>query len=457
MKAWNEKVAEETQKQVERLNSLGWYHSIRLPGGAVIEGLQSLQQLEMRLKQFPIPEDLRGRRVLDIGAWDGWFSFEMERRGATVVAVDLVPSQRFLEARSLLGSKVEYHVSDVYDLDPKILGTFDIVLFFGVLYHLKHPLLGLERVCRMSTGEVFIESFVSGVSSEPTDRPIMEFYETTELCGQFDNWVGPNVACLMSMCRAAGFASVAFESVIDSRAHVSCSRMWPPLDTPAIDQPGPHIVCVENAETRNFELSAKKDHYVSIWFRYPHVVLDPTNVFPIIGGFGVRPVLVRSTGADGWQAVVMLPPGIESGWRDITIRVLSTQNSNTVNVGLDISLAERLGRATATIMAEGPRIHIVADGKNWKRNTVFVHSEACISIWIETPFADLTLHDAAIRFDGFDLPSVFVAPRDENGLVQVNALLPSGLNAGTVRVNANVRGIISEPADVEILLQPRQP
>ncbi|MDE3198431.1 MAG: TIGR04290 family methyltransferase, partial [Acidobacteriota bacterium] len=79
---------EANRRQVERLSRLGWYHSIELPDGGVIEGHQSVEQLRRRIAQFPIPADLTGRRVLDIGAWDGWFSFEMERRGASVLAVD---------------------------------------------------------------------------------------------------------------------------------------------------------------------------------------------------------------------------------------------------------------------------------------------------------------------------------------------------------------------------------
>src|SRR5216683_8160802 len=86
--ARNLEVIEESRRQIERLSKLGWYHSIELPGGGVIEGHQSIEQLRRRIRQFPIPADLTGKRVLDIGAWDGWFSFEAERRGASVTSVD---------------------------------------------------------------------------------------------------------------------------------------------------------------------------------------------------------------------------------------------------------------------------------------------------------------------------------------------------------------------------------
>src|SRR5262252_10717699 len=113
MKARDAGDTEKVQQLVAQFNALGWYHSIQLPNGEVTPGLQTPQQLRMRVRQFPIAEDLRGKRVLDIGAWDGWFSFEMERRGATVIAIDSARQETFFEAKRLLNSKVEYIVEDV--------------------------------------------------------------------------------------------------------------------------------------------------------------------------------------------------------------------------------------------------------------------------------------------------------------------------------------------------------
>src|SRR5882672_7683411 len=79
------------------------YHSIELPDGSVMPGLQTLETLRWRLSLFGLEADLRGKRVLDIGAWDGWFSFECERRGAEVTAVDCVALDTFLETKQLLG------------------------------------------------------------------------------------------------------------------------------------------------------------------------------------------------------------------------------------------------------------------------------------------------------------------------------------------------------------------
>src|ERR1700733_10975393 len=151
---------ERVQRLADRVHSRFRYHSIELPDGSVLPGLQPVEHLRWRLDLFGLPEDLRGKRVLDVGAWDGWFSFECERRGAQVVAVDCVELDTFLEARELLGSKVQYLTLDVTELSARRLGRFDVVLFLGVLYHLRHPLLGLEKVVELCTDTALIESFV---------------------------------------------------------------------------------------------------------------------------------------------------------------------------------------------------------------------------------------------------------------------------------------------------------
>jgi len=88
----------------------GWYHSFELPDGTRINGHLSLAHQCERYARYPIPGDLRGKRVLDIGAWDGWFSFEAERHGAAVVAIDCVDIPNFRHVHRKLASKVDYRV-----------------------------------------------------------------------------------------------------------------------------------------------------------------------------------------------------------------------------------------------------------------------------------------------------------------------------------------------------------
>jgi len=114
----------------------GWYHSIEFPDGSRIDGHISLEILRERYADFGFPEDLTGKRALDIGAWDGWFSFEMERHGADVTAVDVVSVPNFEAAHRRMGSKVRYVVSDICNLPRHHLGHFDYTLFLGVLISL---------------------------------------------------------------------------------------------------------------------------------------------------------------------------------------------------------------------------------------------------------------------------------------------------------------------------------
>ena len=446
VEARNQLYTRETEKQIGELNRLGWYHSIQLPDGRVIQGLQSLEQLRTRLAQFPLPEDLRGKRVLDIGAWDGWFSFEMERRGAEVVALDSAEHTRFRVARELLGSKVEYRIADICRISSRDIGRFDIVLFFGVLYHLKHPLLALETVCDLTTDMAFVESFVTDDGKDLAAPPAMEFYETTELRGQFDNWVGPNSPCLLAFCRTAGFARVRLESVLDHRAHVSCFRHW---ETGSGTEAAPYITCVENSVSRDHRFSSLADDYVSLWFKTGQERLTCDEVFPEIGGYGSRPVIVHPTGGDGWHANCKLPTRLDPGWYETRLRVRNSASSNAVRIGVDVA-GTQAGMPVPQGSAE-LAIRLVTDGRSWERYRVNVGPDACVSLWV-AGLPDLC--DRAhvrVRLNGADLPAVFVSSHDREGLSQVNALLPAGMAPGHGSVVLIFGASQSEAVELELV------
>jgi tRNA (mo5U34)-methyltransferase len=188
------------------VSAIEWFHRIDLGGGITTPGRDDSPR---KLQEIRMPEDLRGKSVLDIGAYDGFFSFEAERRGASrVLAVDnwggpeCSPKEGFEFARTVLSSRVGDRTIDVYNLSADTLGVFDVVLFLGVLYHLRHPLLGLERVASV-TGELLIlETHVDLLDHR---RPVMAFYPTDELGGDSTNWWGPNAAALLDMLRTVGF------------------------------------------------------------------------------------------------------------------------------------------------------------------------------------------------------------------------------------------------------------
>ena len=117
-----------------------WFQKIKLAPDLITPGWSDAEK--DKLPYFGLPASMQGMRVLDIGCSEGFFSFEAERRGAReVIAIDPVPGSitRLNICRDYLGSRVTGLSCSVYDLDPKTFGTFDMVFFFGVLYHLRHP------------------------------------------------------------------------------------------------------------------------------------------------------------------------------------------------------------------------------------------------------------------------------------------------------------------------------
>jgi tRNA (mo5U34)-methyltransferase len=194
-----------------RVSGIRWYHTIDLGGGVVTRGVDDSP---MRLARARLPESLHGLTVLDIGAWDGFFSFECERRGAArVVAADHFSwhgsgwgtKAGFLLAREALGSRVEDIDIDVMDLTPERVGTFDVVLFLGVLYHLRHPFLALERVSSVTRDRLILETVVDLVGFR---RPAMAFYPGQELNNDPTNWWGPNIPAVHGMLDSLGFRHV---------------------------------------------------------------------------------------------------------------------------------------------------------------------------------------------------------------------------------------------------------
>lgn len=197
-----------------RADALRWYHTIDLGHGVVTRGVDDTPY---RLARLDLPASFAGETVLDIGAWDGFFSFEAERRGAArVLATDFYSwhgvgwgtgqgKAGFELAREALGSKVEDLDIDAMDLTPERVGTFDVVFFLGVLYHLKHPLLALERIAAIARRLLIVETVVDMVGVR---RPAAAFYPGTELNHDPTNWWGPNVPAMEGMLRVAGFDRV---------------------------------------------------------------------------------------------------------------------------------------------------------------------------------------------------------------------------------------------------------
>jgi SAM-dependent methyltransferase len=207
----------------------GWYHTVELPGGVLTPGQIDLRRVAPRL----LPADLSGRRALDVGTFDGFWAFELERRGAEVVAIDvdavseiqIAPNQRagvqaqagkegfrfgegFRIARELRGSRVTPIVCDVMALTPEAIGgAVDIAFLGALLVHLRDPVAALERIGSVLRpgGLLYQLELVSLRHSLLYPRTPMARLQT--LHTPF-NWWQPNAAALSAYLTTAGFVDI---------------------------------------------------------------------------------------------------------------------------------------------------------------------------------------------------------------------------------------------------------
>jgi tRNA (mo5U34)-methyltransferase len=188
-----------------------WWHEIELAPGIITPGDDSNRMKLPILDRLGLPEHLDGARALDIGCSDGYFAFELERRGAAVTAIDFVPETYtgFATAREILGSRVEYQMESVYNLGPERHGHFDIVFFLGVLYHLRKPLAALDAIRsvmkpggQLFIGTMMIDEYVqlpdgsvttlSALNPRLGEIPLWQAYPADSLNGDYTNCFAPN-------------------------------------------------------------------------------------------------------------------------------------------------------------------------------------------------------------------------------------------------------------------------
>ena len=216
--------APEARSARERVAGMEWYHTLELPHGIVTPGYTDHRA---SLPLYGLPSDMRGMRVLDVATFDGYWAFEMERRGAQVLAIDIgswaefdypralrslavgaderVTGGGFALAKELLGSHVERQIVSVYQLDPSQVGQFDFVFLSDLLLHLRDPQLALEHVCSVvKPGGTAVIADVFNPALEPYAGVCL-----TEMIPFRDHmrWL-PSTATLKEMLRLAGFASV---------------------------------------------------------------------------------------------------------------------------------------------------------------------------------------------------------------------------------------------------------
>lgn len=189
-----------------------WFHTIDLGNGVRTPGVKDTMAEAAHMR---LPADLTGRTVLDVGAYDGFYSFEAERRGASrVLATDSWSwnwpnsdaRRNFDLAHEVLRSRVETQEVAVEDLAPEVVGgTFDVVLFLGVLYHAPDPLGYLRRVRSVTACLAVVETVVDLLD---VDVPAAAYYPRDLLNGDASNHFGPNALAVEGMLADAGFDRV---------------------------------------------------------------------------------------------------------------------------------------------------------------------------------------------------------------------------------------------------------
>jgi len=203
MKVKDEKLFESKFKE------LTWWHTLKL-GNVITDGHSVAQFWTL----FNLPEDYINKRVLDVGCADGFFAFNAEDKGALEVVMlddDDRPTRNLL--LECLETKVKFVTKDILIDDLTNLGKFDVILFLGVLYHLKYPLLGLEKITKLLNpdGEIYVETIIS-LDTSCTMRFIEDSY-----ANDYTNWWMPSVECVLALMRTAGFKEVLFKDYNDMK------------------------------------------------------------------------------------------------------------------------------------------------------------------------------------------------------------------------------------------------
>lgn len=216
------------RRQIEELAP--WFHNLHLPGGVQTvptHPLGDFPSFKWAVIEPHIPPRLDGMTVLDIGCNAGFYSIELARRGANVVAIDIEPhylrQARWAARQFGIADRIEFHRMQVYDL-ARIDATFDIVWFMGVLYHLRYPLLALDIVAErtrrmlvfqtltMPGDEVYTDTFDHDIAERDVflqpGWPKLAFIEH-RFAGDPTNWWAANHAAVEALLRSAGFAVMA--------------------------------------------------------------------------------------------------------------------------------------------------------------------------------------------------------------------------------------------------------
>tara|TARA_R110002110_G_scaffold300934_3_gene514889 strand:- start:398 stop:1210 length:813 start_codon:yes stop_codon:yes gene_type:complete len=234
-----------------RVYDFRWRHAIPLKNGQVTPGTKDTS---LDLREFELPDDLfTGKTVADVGACDGFFSFHAEKMGASkVLGID--PYRWTLDdrwsgmdgfnlAREILESKVEDDVTLLEELSPENVGKWDVSLFLGVFYHLVNPIQILKNICDITNETIVVETinaeFYTLRTGAPhtktkegriivneffVKQPMLSYYPTNEVEGDFTTWYAPNPAFIENFLRVEGFNDIKTKRIYNGSRFITIAR-----------------------------------------------------------------------------------------------------------------------------------------------------------------------------------------------------------------------------------------
>ncbi len=247
----------------------------------------------------------------------------------------------------------------------------------------------------------------------------MEFYETDELGNNLDNWFGPTVDCLFSLCRSAGFARVEQRDIRNRHATLACHRKWePPPKRPTASAPVLSAALHGGNYGINFEAD-RLEEFLTCWFTTEQKALTRELLRPEVAGFGVPALSLRRDSDGNPHFSSRLPPGLSPGRYDVRLRTKDSEFSNAckIVVGLQDS--------------GNPVIDAVCDGSTWRQDEI-VRDESGLGhlvLWLRGLSDNADRNNVRVYLNAQRLPVEYVSDANE-GVRQVNVPIAESLGEG---------------------------
>jgi hypothetical protein len=247
------------------------------------------------------------------------------------------------------------------------------------------------------------------------------------------------VACLLALCRAAGFARVELLHTEPYNAMVACYRQWerPPA---GISSAPPRAITVANNGDQGVNFSTGKEQYMSVWFRCSRETIAKEDLRLEVDEFGVAPYFTGRQQDDWWASNFPLPRGLSPGWHNVRLRFADSDFSDTVRIAVDLPL--NVGRIVC---------HDVRDATTWKRGEVTATKDGYLSCWASGIPENGDRHNVRVFLGDTRIGVFWVGGPDAAGVSQINAAVPGSVTQGEHTLRIECAGVSSEPWRVRVV------